>query len=78
LERIKKLQSEGRTLSEIARNLADASAESTPPTPWWQYAIADDVVVMVSAGASPWRLKQIRAAVDELARRVQPQKEGKE
>jgi DNA-binding transcriptional MerR regulator len=78
LERIKALQAQGRTLSEIARTLAGVSAEPAPPTPWWQYAITDDVVVWVSAGAAPWRLKQIRDAIDELARRVQPTKEGKE
>jgi DNA-binding transcriptional MerR regulator len=78
LERILKLQSAGHTLAEIARTLAAPSARQVPPTPWWQYAIADDVVVMVSAAASPWRMKEIQAAVNELAQRLQPPKEGKE
>jgi DNA-binding transcriptional MerR regulator len=75
LERIKSLQSEGRTLSEIARMLGGHSEAFTisPPTPWWQHAIADDIIVWVRAGASPWRTKQIRAAVDEFARQVQPE-----
>jgi DNA-binding transcriptional MerR regulator len=74
LERIKSLQSEGRTLSEIARMLgwADHRFEAAPPVAWWQHPIADDVIVWVRTGASPWRMKQIRAAVDEFARRVQP------
>jgi hypothetical protein len=29
--------------------------------------IADDVIVWVRDGASPWRTKQLRAAVEELA-----------
>jgi DNA-binding transcriptional MerR regulator len=77
LTRIKHLQTEGNTLSDIARILAGVSAEPEAPTPWWQYAIAEDVVVWVSAGASPWRLKQIRSAVEEFGRRVQSPKEGR-
>ncbi len=74
LERIKQLQGEGRTLAEIARGLGGAAAEPGParPTPWWQHAVAEDVTVWVRAGVSPWRMKEIRAAVDELARRVGP------
>ena len=85
LERIKRLQATGKTLSEIARILRGAAGEepaSAPSTAWWQYAVADDVVVWVKAGGSPWRTKQIRAAIDEFARRVQglesPGKEGSE
>ena len=72
LERIKRLQSEGRTLSEIARILSGSTGESAPlqATPWLQYAIADDVVVWVKAGASPWRTREIRDAIDRFARHV--------
>jgi hypothetical protein len=48
-----------------------------PTTTWWQQAIADDVIVCVRDGASPWRTKQIRAAVEEFARRVRPEKKAK-
>jgi DNA-binding transcriptional MerR regulator len=80
LDRIKSLQSEGRTLSEIARMLSGPSQEPdlSPPTAWWQHAIADDIVVWVRAGASPWRMKQVRAAVDEFARQVAPETNEKE
>ena len=73
LDRIKRLQAEGRTLSEIA-HLTGKASEATAaaaPTSWWQYAIAEDVIVWVKADASPWRTKQVRAALDEFARRVQ-------
>jgi DNA-binding transcriptional MerR regulator len=77
LEQIKRLQAAGHTLSEIARVL-NGSSEDKPaaaaPTAWWQHAIADDVVVWVKAGGSPWRTKQLRAAVDDFARRVQAEK----
>jgi DNA-binding transcriptional MerR regulator len=78
LERIRSLQSDGRTLSEIARILNGSSGENamSAATPWWQHAIADDVVVWVKAGASPWRMKQLRAAVEEFARQVQQDNNG--
>jgi len=81
LERIKKLQAQGRTLSQITRILSGVSEESDgpPPTAWWQHAIADDVVVWVKAGASPWRLKEVRAALDAFARQIGPgEASGKE
>jgi DNA-binding transcriptional MerR regulator len=72
LDRIKALQSQGRTLSEIAHILSGPSKGSagSPPAAWWQYGIADDVTVQVRADASPWRMKQVRAALDEFARRL--------
>jgi DNA-binding transcriptional MerR regulator len=69
-ERIKSLQSEGRTLSEIGRILGGVEAEqaAAAPTAWWQHAVADDVVVWTRADMSPWRTRQVRAAIGELAR----------
>jgi DNA-binding transcriptional MerR regulator len=69
LEKIKSLQAEGRMLSEIVHLLsADPAPEtSPPPTPWWQHVIHDDVMVLVRGDVSPWRMKQIRAAIDNLA-----------
>jgi DNA-binding transcriptional MerR regulator len=67
LEQIKNLQSEGRMLSEIVHLLAASPPSVSPPTPWWQHAIQDDVMVWVRGDVSPWRMKQIRAAIDTLA-----------
>jgi len=68
LEKIKSLQAEGRMLSEIVHTLGTSSAEAAaPPTAWWQHAIQDDVMVWVRGDVSPWRMKQIRAAIDNLA-----------
>ncbi len=74
LDRIKSLQSGGRTLSEISRILSGHSNESaaSTPTAWWQHAIGDDVIVWVRAGVAPWRMKQVRTAIDEFARQVAP------
>ena len=73
LERIRGLQAEGRTLAEIGLALNEGPGEAAAPraTAWWQYAIADDVVVLVRAQAAPWRARQVQAAVEEFARRVE-------
>jgi DNA-binding transcriptional MerR regulator len=77
LERIQRLQVEGRTLAEIARLLAGPRREAVSPTAWWQHAIAEDVLVWVRAGGAPWRMKQVRAALEEFARRVGNEREQK-
>ncbi len=69
LEKIKKLQADGRMLSEMVNILnAGRSADAaTPPTAWWQHVIHDDVMVWVRGDVAPWRMKQIRAAVEAFA-----------
>src|SRR5579885_1891777 len=65
LERIKRLQQAGHTLSEIVGIVRGSSEDRQPalsPTAWMQYGIADDVIVWVKSGASPWRTRQIRTA----------------
>jgi len=72
LQKIKKLQGEGRMLAEIAHKLdvGQPPQAATPPAPWWQHVIQDDVMVWVRGDVSPWRMKQIRAAVYEMASRL--------
>ena len=79
LEKIKKLQSQGRMLSDIGRSLAGVAPEkkAAAPTAWWQHAIADDVVVWTRSEMNPWRTKQVREAIDALARGLQQVEEGK-
>jgi len=76
LKKIKALQSEGRMLTEIAYDLSGKppSRTSAPPQAWWQHAIGDDVMVWVRGDVSPWRAKQIRAAIDEMSSRLQEEK----
>ncbi len=69
LEKIKSLQAEGRMLSEIV-NLLSSTAPTeiaVPPSAWWQHIVEDDVMVWVRGDVSPWRMKQIRAAIQSLA-----------
>lgn len=65
LETIKRLQLAGLTLAQIRQELAGRVASKTlpEPAPWLSYALTEDVVVMVRAGASSWRLKQISEAM---------------
>lgn len=76
LEQIKALQAEGRMLSEIGPMLAPGKRTPVPPTAWWQHAISDDVVVWTRADAKPWRVKQIRAAIEELTERLASKEES--
>jgi DNA-binding transcriptional MerR regulator len=62
---IRKQQREGRMLAEIAQ--APGAAELPRAESWWQYPLADGVVVQVRADLAPWRLKLIRKAIAEIA-----------
>jgi DNA-binding transcriptional MerR regulator len=82
LEGIKRLQTAGHTLSEIVRILGDGPSETEPEAVphavlWQQYAIAEDVILWVRAGGSPWRTKQLRGAVKEFVQRVGPGNNGR-
>jgi len=80
LEQIKSLQAEGKTLSEIGPALdgSNDGARAVPATSWVQFAIADDLMVMARADVSPWRARQLRAAVQDLAARLGTEKEREE
>jgi len=78
LQKIKELQAKGRMLAEIAFELDGGPApEQTAASPWWQHVIEDDVQVWVRGDVSPWRMKQIRAAVDHFASRLREPESGK-
>jgi DNA-binding transcriptional MerR regulator len=71
LEKIKELQAEGRMLAQIAHDLNGGTpVQTADPSPWWQHVIQDDVMVWVRGDVSPWRVKQIRAAIDDFASRL--------
>jgi len=76
LQEIQLWQSEGRTIAEIARTIDGPPAAGPLPASWWQHLIADDVMVFVRDGSSPWRTKQVRAAIEELTARLKTE-EGK-
>jgi len=72
LRAIRKLQAKGLMLAEIARELGGAKLEAGLPEPsaWWSYSLQEDVVVWVRAGLSPWRTRQVRTLLAELASRL--------
>src|SRR6266516_4386054 len=69
LRSIKASQAKGLTLSEVARRLSGESQRQALPDPiaWWNYSLAEDVTVSVRADVAPWRLKQIRRYINEMA-----------
>jgi DNA-binding transcriptional MerR regulator len=69
LEKIQALQSQGLTLAQIVWKLAQQQPEPPLPQPsaWWNYPIADDVVVMVRSDAAPWRMKHLRSVIAQMA-----------
>jgi DNA-binding transcriptional MerR regulator len=72
VETIKRLQSEGRMLSEIVHivNGSESTGSGLAPSPWWQHVVGDDVMVWVRGDVSPWRMREIRAAIDDMAGRL--------
>ena len=78
LEKIRQLQAEGRMLADIAHDLSRGSPAhaAVAPSPWWQYVIEDDVMVWVRGDVSPWRMKQIRTAVDDFSSRLRGESSG--
>ena len=69
LKEIRGLQQQGRTLNEISRFLAQGDRTCALPAgdTWTGYQAAPDVVVLVRAGASPWRSRHIRTMVARMA-----------
>ncbi len=68
LGRIQKLQAQGLTLAQIAWKLGEQRPEMIiEPSAWWQYPVADDVVVLVRSEMRPWRLKRVRALISQMA-----------
>ena len=78
LGQIKKLQADGRMLSDIGRAVGGVEAERNgePPAAWWQHVVAKDVMVWVQADISPWRTKQVRAAIAEFTRSLREPGQG--
>jgi DNA-binding transcriptional MerR regulator len=66
LREIQEQQRDGRMLAEIAATTVDAEVLPTPVA-WQQYTLADGVIVQLRGDLAPWRLKQIRKAMAEMA-----------
>jgi len=70
LQEIREQQQRGLTLTAIERLAIAVEAEGRLPEPetWLSYNIAPDLVVHVRTGTSPWRVRQVRSALERLAK----------
>jgi DNA-binding transcriptional MerR regulator len=73
LREIQELQAQGRMLAEIAQT--GSQPDLPEPQAWWQYTLADGVVVSVRGDLAPWRLKHIRAVLAQAAAQLSTQRE---
>jgi len=76
LRQIRKLQQRGMTLADIARTLGGVTAAAPQPSAWWHYQVSPDVTVSVRADAAPWRLKQVRDALQTMAAQLAEKEES--
>jgi DNA-binding transcriptional MerR regulator len=71
LRAIREMQQRGMTLVEIAGELSGGAGPALgQPAARWQYEVSPDVTVLVRADLAPWRLKQVRSALEQLAARL--------
>lgn len=73
LEAIRRWQSQGLTLVEIAQMLAAPEGRAPadlPRSPWWAYPLAPDVVVYLRADVPPWRAHRLRHALAVFAQQL--------
>lgn len=79
LRRIRGLQQRGLTLIAIARELEAAAGRAVSvkePVAWWHYQVSPDVTVSVRADSGPWRMKQVREALQQLTARLAEKEES--
>jgi len=78
LRRIRDLQSRGAMLGEIGRMFAGDTERGAlpPPEPWHRYPIDSDIVVLVRGDVAPWRQRQLRNALRELATKIKREKQN--
>jgi len=70
LQEIREQQQRGLTLTAIERLATAVETEERLPEPetWLSYKIAPDLIVQVRSGTSPWRVRQVRSALERLAK----------
>ena len=70
LEQIRALQLEGLTLTQV-RDMLDGGPETAllpSSSPWYLYAPAPDVQVMIREDVPPWRARALRLALQQFTR----------
>jgi DNA-binding transcriptional MerR regulator len=80
LAKIQALQAQGLTLAQISWKLGERREDATLPQPtaWWNYPLADGVVVQVRADTPPWRLKRVRSLLAQMAAQLYAEKNTEE
>lgn len=76
LREIQKLQRQGQMLAEIAQKPGGGERPAPEASPWWSYAVADGVTVNVRGDLAPWRLRQVRRSVADMAAQLKKEEEG--
>jgi DNA-binding transcriptional MerR regulator len=68
LRSIRERQRAGLTLAQIERELpGPATAKLPEPEALWVYPVAPDVKVQIHNGVSPWRMRQLKTALEKFA-----------
>lgn len=75
LKEILKQQQAGATLAEIGAQVRTRSGPTPEPVSCWRFDVSRDVVVEVRGGIAPWRMKAVRAAIADLARKLGQEEE---
>lgn len=72
LARIRAMQREGMTLSQLRRRLdvGDDEDAEIASLSWRHYAVAPDVQVMVREDMAPWRARALRRALAQFSREM--------
>lgn len=80
LDRIRSLQREGLTLSQV-REVLEGGAETPvmpPAASWRHYRLAPDVQVLIQEDIAPWRARALRLAIQQFAYWVNAAEDTKE
>ncbi len=72
LEEIKELKKKGLLLREIS--LKNENKFLPNPESFVSYKISDDVIVVVKSEISPWRMKKIKDAIEEMYKKLNSDK----
>ncbi|MBD3350679.1 MAG: MerR family transcriptional regulator [Candidatus Lokiarchaeota archaeon] len=71
LQQIKEMKEQGLSLHEIAVEAQDSRVTLSEPSTWVQYALEEDVQVSIRSDISPWRMQQIKKALNQILPQIQ-------
>ena len=74
---IKEMKENGLSLHEIAADSQGNSPALGAPTPWIQYSLEEDIKVTIRSDISPWRMQQIKRALNKILPEIQKNGEKK-